>query len=74
MTMRLIRVYQAGQPTPLQEIYNNGGGYQIFVKREDLGPINAYKWRGAYNAVYVHHEKTGCKGLLLFATSIRINA
>jgi threonine dehydratase len=54
------RVYQAGQPTPLQEIYNNGGGYQIFVKREDLGPINAYKWRGAYNAVAVHHAKTGC--------------
>ncbi len=54
------RVYQAGQPTPLQEIYNNGGGYQIFVKREDLGPINAYKWRGAYNAVAVYQEKTGC--------------
>lgn len=35
--------------------------YRIFIKREDLGPINAYKWRGAYNAVRVHHEKTGCK-------------
>ena len=22
---------------------------QVFVKREDLSPINAYKWRGAYN-------------------------
>ncbi len=55
------RVYQAGSPTPLQEIYNNGGGFQIFVKREDLGPINAYKWRGAYNAVRVYHETTGCK-------------
>lgn len=55
------RVYQAGQPTPLQEIYNNGAGYQIFIKREDLGPINAYKWRGAYNAVSVHHGLTGCK-------------
>ncbi len=54
------RVYQAGQPTPLQEIHHNGGGYRIFVKREDLGPINAYKWRGAYNAVAVHHAKTGC--------------
>lgn len=55
------RVYQAGAPTPLQEIYNNGGGYRIFVKREDLGPINAYKWRGAYNAVWMHHHNTGCK-------------
>ena len=55
------RVYKAGDPTPLQEIYNNGHPYRVFVKREDLGPINAYKWRGAYNAVSVHHEKTGCK-------------
>lgn len=55
------RVYQAGQPTPLQQIYNNGKDYQIFVKREDLGPINAYKWRGAYNAVRAHHENTGCR-------------
>ncbi len=55
------RVYRAGSPTPLQEIHNNGNGYQIFVKREDLGPINAYKWRGAYNAVSVYHQQTGCK-------------
>jgi len=55
------RVYQAGSPTPLQEISINGGDYRVFVKREDLGPINAYKWRGAYNAVAAHHEKTGCK-------------
>jgi threonine dehydratase len=55
------RVYQAGQPTPLQEIYNNGQNYRVFVKREDLGPINAYKWRGAYNAVKVYHEKNGCR-------------
>lgn len=55
------RVYQAGQPTPLQQIYNNGKDYHIFVKREDLGPINAYKWRGAYNAVCAYHELNGCK-------------
>lgn len=54
------RVYQAGSPTPLQEIANGPAGYQIFVKREDLGPINAYKWRGAYNAVAVHHANTNC--------------
>lgn len=58
------RVYQAGQPTPLQEIYNNATDYRIFVKREDLGPINAYKWRGAYNAVSVYYEKTGCQTIV----------
>lgn len=54
------RVYQAGKPTPLQEIAAPDADYRIFVKREDLGPINAYKWRGAYNAVAVYHQKTGC--------------
>lgn len=54
------RVYQAGAPTPLQEIANGSGEYRIFIKREDLGPINAYKWRGAYNAVAVHHANTNC--------------
>lgn len=53
------RVYRAGSPTPQQEIISPGN-YRILVKREDLGPINAYKWRGGYNAVAVHHELTGC--------------
>jgi threonine dehydratase len=55
------RVYRVGASTPLQDISVPGADYQVFIKREDLGPINAYKWRGAYNAVSVHHEKTGCK-------------
>lgn len=56
------RVYHVGQRTPLQEIWPlEGENYRTFIKREDLGPINAYKWRGGYNAVYVHHQKTGCK-------------
>jgi threonine dehydratase len=55
------RVYRVGKPTPLQDITPPGSDYSIFIKREDLGPINAYKWRGAYNAVSVHHEQTGCK-------------
>lgn len=55
------RVYRAGKATPLQELPFNGGSYRVFVKREDLGPINAYKWRGAYNAVLAYHERTGCK-------------
>lgn len=43
------RVYAAGQPTPLQEMQIPGLRAKVFVKREDLGPIQAYKWRGAYN-------------------------
>ncbi len=43
------RVYAAGQPTPLQEMEFPGLQAKVFVKREDLGPIQAYKWRGAYN-------------------------
>lgn len=46
-------VYRAGQPTPLQKMplpegYAKDGG-QIWVKREDLSPIKAYKWRGSFN-------------------------
>lgn len=55
------RVYKVGEPQPLQKLPYTEGHYEIFIKREDLGPINAYKWRGAYNAACVHHEKTGCK-------------
>ena len=43
------RVYAVGDPTPLQEIRLEGVDAVVFAKREDLGPIKAYKWRGAYN-------------------------
>jgi threonine dehydratase len=56
------RVYRAGATTPMQPIRLPGvGSGRVFVKREDLGPINAYKWRGAYNAVAVYHQQTGCE-------------
>lgn len=42
------RVYEAASATPLQEL-ELGEDEQVFVKREDLSPIHAYKWRGAYN-------------------------
>ena len=44
------RVYEIGEPTPLQQI-DTEDGLSLFVKREDLSPINAYKWRGAYNCI-----------------------
>jgi len=45
------RVYAAGKPTPLQKLPIADFDCEVWAKREDLGPIKAYKWRGAYNAV-----------------------
>ncbi len=42
------RVYAVRPPTPLDAI-DLGDNLKIWVKREDLGPMHAYKWRGAYN-------------------------
>lgn len=55
------RVYDVGQPTPLQKISIPGIDAQIFIKREDLSPINAYKWRGAYNCTAVLKESQNAK-------------
>lgn len=52
-------IYCVGDPTPLEHIQLNGEDYNVFIKREDLGPINAYKWRGGYNAVLNHHRNGG---------------
>ncbi len=54
-------IYDVGDRTPLEQVTLSGlDDIRTFIKREDLGPINAYKWRGGYNAVYNHHKKTGC--------------
>ncbi|MEM6916614.1 MAG: pyridoxal-phosphate dependent enzyme [Verrucomicrobiota bacterium] len=42
------RVYEVGHATPLEKI-EVSPGRQLFLKREDLSPMHAYKWRGAYN-------------------------
>ncbi|MDA9763726.1 MAG: threonine ammonia-lyase, biosynthetic [Opitutales bacterium] len=42
------RVYSLAPATPLQEL-DLQMDFRCFIKREDLSPINAYKWRGAYN-------------------------
>jgi len=52
-------IYAIGSQTPLERIQLNGENFNLFVKREDLGPINAYKWRGGYNAVLNHHKNGG---------------
>lgn len=44
------RIYAIGKATPLQSVVLEDG-LELFVKREDLSPIHAYKWRGAYNCM-----------------------
>ena len=41
------KIYEVGKATPLQQIALED--LSLFVKREDISPVNAYKWRGAYN-------------------------
>jgi threonine dehydratase len=53
------RVYRVGKPTPLQQISIPEIDATIYIKREDLSPINAYKWRGAYNCTSVLSESKG---------------
>ena len=55
------RVYRVGEPTPLQQIRIPSIDARIYTKREDLSPINAYKWRGAYNATAYLNETKGTK-------------
>ncbi|MEM9470142.1 MAG: pyridoxal-phosphate dependent enzyme, partial [Pseudomonadota bacterium] len=54
-------VYKVGDKTPLESVPLSEKPYDLFIKREDLGPINAYKWRGGYNAVLNHHKNTNCE-------------
>ncbi len=42
------RVYAVREATPLERV-DIGCGAEVWVKREDIPPIHAYKWRGAYN-------------------------
>ena len=45
------RVYEVGKPTPLERIESEGDATTVFLKREDLSPMHAYKWRGAFNCM-----------------------
>ncbi len=45
------RVYAVGDATPLQKLNLGDIAAPVYAKREDLGPIKAYKWRGAYNCM-----------------------
>ncbi len=58
------RVYAVGRPTPLQRIELPGVEAEVYVKREDLGPIKAYKWRGAYNCMATLSPEQRAKGVV----------
>lgn len=47
------RVYRFGKATPLEKLELPFPGPEIWVKREDLSPIKAYKWRGACNRMAI---------------------
>ena len=44
------RVYAVGEATPLQRM-EMPDGQALFLKREDLSAMHAYKWRGAANRI-----------------------
>lgn len=50
------RVYHVGERTPLEE-FALDPAFRVLIKREDLSPINAYKWRGAYNCMKILSER-----------------
>jgi len=58
------RVYEVGSPTPLQELTLPEVNAQVWAKREDLGPIKAFKWRGAYNAMAALSAEERSKGIV----------
>ena len=57
------RVYAVGEATPLEEVPLPVNA-QVFLKREDLSPIHAYKWRGAYNRMAMLSEGERAKGVI----------
>ncbi len=45
------RIYRVNGPTALNQVTIPGLDCDVYLKREDLSMINAYKWRGAYNCM-----------------------
>jgi len=58
------RVYALGKATPLEPLQLPQHDCEVWVKREDLGPIKAYKWRGAYNAMAALTEEDRNHGIV----------
>lgn len=58
------RVYAVGEATPLQRLQLPGVDAVVYAKREDLGPIKAYKWRGAYNCMAKLSPEARARGVV----------
>ncbi len=60
------RVYRFGRPTPLERLILPGiePGPEIWVKREDLSVVKAYKWRGAANRMAAIGEEDRRRGVV----------
>jgi len=58
------RVYRFGQATPMERLGLPGPGPEIWVKREDLSPVKAYKWRGACNRMAVLSPAEAARGVV----------
>jgi len=56
-------VYRLHGATPL-EGYALGDGLKLYVKREDMGPIHADKWPGAYNFIAGLNESERARGVV----------
>lgn len=58
------RVYRFGGATPLERLVLPGPGPEIWVKREDLSPVKAYKWRGACNRMATLTAAEAARGVV----------
>jgi threonine dehydratase len=58
------RVYRFGAATPLERLVLPGPGPEIWVKREDLSAVKAYKWRGACNRMATLTKGEGVRGVV----------
>lgn len=58
------RVYAVGEVTPLERLNLPDTRAEVWAKREDLGPIKAFKWRGAYNAMAALSDAVRAKGVV----------
>ena len=58
------RVYAVGEITPLEQLALPQTRAHVWAKREDLGPIKAFKWRGAYNAMAALSDEQRAKGVV----------
>lgn len=58
------RVYEVATSTPLERMELEKEDAQLYLKREDLSPIHAYKWRGSYNRMCLLSQEERNKGVV----------